>query len=113
MVHPWRLQQVLRSDLRNLTANSAPPYFQQTNDVNLTFNAPGFLAGGGLPGASVPLPTDPGRRTRGRRFRTPLAASGRMGSPGRWAFNTSSRRTTRLKRATSAREASTCGINRA
>jgi Carboxypeptidase regulatory-like domain len=43
----------------NLTANSAPPYFQQTNDVNLTSNAPGFLAGGGLSGAAVPLPTDP------------------------------------------------------
>jgi hypothetical protein len=43
----------------NLTANAAPPYFQQTNDVNLTANAPGFLAGGGLSGASVPLPTDP------------------------------------------------------
>ncbi|MGA7413741.1 MAG: carboxypeptidase regulatory-like domain-containing protein, partial [Bryobacteraceae bacterium] len=43
----------------NLTANSAPPYFQQTNDVNLSSNAPGFLAGGGLSGASVPLPTDP------------------------------------------------------
>lgn len=43
----------------NLTANSAPPYFQQTNDVNLSSNAPGFLAGGGLSGAAVPLPTDP------------------------------------------------------
>ena len=41
----------------NLNANAAPPYFQQTNDVNLSANAPGFLAGGGLPGAPVPLPT--------------------------------------------------------
>jgi hypothetical protein len=43
----------------NLTANSAPPYFQQTNNVNLASNSPGFLAGGGLSGAAVPLPTDP------------------------------------------------------
>ena len=41
----------------NLNANSAPPYFQQTNDVNLNANAPGFLAGGGLPGNPVPLAT--------------------------------------------------------
>ena len=27
----------------NLNANAAPPYFQQTNDVNLSANAPGFL----------------------------------------------------------------------
>jgi hypothetical protein len=43
----------------NLTSNAAPPYFQQTNDVNLESNAPGFLAGGGLPGTAVPLPTNP------------------------------------------------------
>jgi Carboxypeptidase regulatory-like domain len=43
----------------NLSSNAAPPYFQQTNDVNLASNAPGFLAGGGLSGALVPLPTDP------------------------------------------------------
>jgi hypothetical protein len=43
----------------NLTANAAPPYFQQTNDVNLSVQTPGFLAGGGLPGSAVPLPTDP------------------------------------------------------
>ena len=42
----------------NLTANSAPPFFQQTNDVDLTSNAPRFLAGGGLPGNAVSLPTD-------------------------------------------------------
>ena len=41
----------------NLNANSAPPYFQQTNDVNLAANAPNFLANGGLPGNPVPLPT--------------------------------------------------------
>src|SRR5208283_3576868 len=29
------------------------------NDVDLKSNAPGFLAGGGLSGALVPLPTDP------------------------------------------------------
>ncbi len=52
----------------NLTANSAPPYFQQTNDVNLNVQTPGFLAGGGLPGNSVPLPT------------TPAAALGVVGS---------------------------------
>jgi hypothetical protein len=40
----------------NLTSNAAPPYFQQTNDVNLTSNAPNFLANGGLPGNPVPLP---------------------------------------------------------
>jgi hypothetical protein len=43
----------------NLTSNAAPPYFQQTNDVNLSSNAPGFLAGGGLPGTAVALPTSP------------------------------------------------------
>ncbi len=43
----------------NLTANSAPPYFQQTNDVNLNAITPFFLKNGGLSGASVPLPTDP------------------------------------------------------
>ena len=42
----------------NLTANAAPPYFQQTNDVNLGANAPNFLANGGLPGNPVALPTD-------------------------------------------------------
>jgi hypothetical protein len=41
----------------NLTANAAPPYFQQTNDVNLNVQTPGFLASGGLPGSAVPLPT--------------------------------------------------------
>ena len=42
----------------NLTANSAPPYFQQTNDCPGVKCAPtGFLAAGGLPGSAVPLPT--------------------------------------------------------
>jgi hypothetical protein len=41
----------------NLTANAAPPYFQQTNDVNLNVQSPNFLASGGLPGNPVPLPT--------------------------------------------------------
>jgi hypothetical protein len=42
----------------NLTSNSAPPYFQQTNDCPGP-NCPqtGFLAAGGLPGTSVPLPS--------------------------------------------------------
>jgi hypothetical protein len=44
----------------NLTANSAPPYFQQTNDCPGPKCAQtGFLASGGLPGTAVPLPTDP------------------------------------------------------
>ena len=43
----------------NLTANAAPAYYQQTNDVNLDVQTPGFLASGGLPGSAVPLPTDP------------------------------------------------------
>ena len=43
----------------NLTSNAAPPYFEQTADVNLSSNAPNFLANGGLSGALVPLPTDP------------------------------------------------------
>jgi hypothetical protein len=43
----------------NLTSNAAPPYFQQTNDVDLSANKPGFLAGGGLNGSAVPLPTTP------------------------------------------------------
>jgi len=42
----------------NLTSNSAPPYFQQTNDVNLTSNAPNFLKNGGLSGSAQTLPTD-------------------------------------------------------
>ncbi len=42
----------------NLTANAAPPYFQQTNDCpGVKCPQTGFLAGGGLPGTSVPLPT--------------------------------------------------------
>ena len=41
----------------NLTSNAAPPYFQQTNDVDLNSNAPNFLANGGLPGNPVALPT--------------------------------------------------------
>jgi hypothetical protein len=42
----------------NLTANSAPPYFQQTNDCpGVKCSPTGFLASGGLPGSSVPLPT--------------------------------------------------------
>ncbi len=42
----------------NLTANAAPPYFQQTNDCP-GVNCPqtNFLASGGLPGSAVPLPT--------------------------------------------------------
>ncbi len=44
----------------NLTANAAPPYFQQTNDCpGPQCPATGFLAGGGLPGTAVPLPTNP------------------------------------------------------
>jgi Carboxypeptidase regulatory-like domain len=43
----------------NLTANAAPPFFQQTNDVDLSSNAPNFLKNGGLPGSPVALPTDP------------------------------------------------------
>jgi len=46
----------------NLTANAAPPYFQQTNDCILSqapapgCPATGFLASGGLPGSAKPLP---------------------------------------------------------
>ena len=43
----------------NLTSNAAPPYFQQTNDVDLNSNAPNFLKNGGLSGGLVPLPTKP------------------------------------------------------
>lgn len=42
----------------NLTANAAPPFYQQTLDVDLNEDAPNFLAGGGLKGGAVPLPTD-------------------------------------------------------
>jgi len=43
----------------NLTANAAPPYFQQTNDCPGVKCAPnGFLASGGLPGSPVALPTN-------------------------------------------------------
>jgi hypothetical protein len=42
----------------NLTSNSAPPYFQQTNDCpGIKCSQTGFLASGGLPGSAVPLPT--------------------------------------------------------
>ncbi len=42
----------------NLTANAAPPYFQQTNDCpGPLCPQTGFLASGGLPGNPVPLPT--------------------------------------------------------
>ena len=40
----------------NLTPNAAPPFFQQTADVNLNRPTAGFLASGGLPGSAVPLP---------------------------------------------------------
>ena len=43
----------------NLTANAAPAFFQTTQDVDLQSNAPGFLAGGALPGISPGLPSDP------------------------------------------------------
>ena len=43
----------------NLTSNAAPPYFQQTNDVDLSSNAPNFLKNGGLPGTAQALPTNP------------------------------------------------------
>jgi len=43
----------------NLTSNAAPAYFEQTTDVNLSANAPNFLANGGLPGTVLPLPSDP------------------------------------------------------
>lgn len=42
----------------NLTANSAPAFFQTTQDVNLHSTANGFLAGGALPGIAPGLPTD-------------------------------------------------------
>jgi Carboxypeptidase regulatory-like domain len=43
----------------NLTANAAPPYFQQTNDCpGVNCAQTGFLANGGLPGSAQPLPTD-------------------------------------------------------
>ena len=42
----------------NLTSNAAPPYFQQTNDVNVDNIQPGFLASGGLPGTAVALPNN-------------------------------------------------------
>jgi hypothetical protein len=43
----------------NLTANSAPAFFQTTQDVpSLTVNTPNFLAGGALSGGSGGLPTD-------------------------------------------------------
>lgn len=41
----------------NLNANAAPPYFQQTNDVDLGVGT-NFLANGGLPGNPKPLPTN-------------------------------------------------------
>ena len=42
----------------NLTANAAPAFYQTTQDVNLNSNAPGFLAGGALPGIAPGLPAD-------------------------------------------------------
>jgi Carboxypeptidase regulatory-like domain len=44
----------------NLNINSKPAYFQQTEDVNLNVQIPGFLAGGGLPPSNnVVLTADP------------------------------------------------------
>src|SRR4029078_5820662 len=42
----------------NLTANAAPAFFLTTQDVDLSSNAPNFLANGGLTGGSGGLPTD-------------------------------------------------------
>jgi hypothetical protein len=42
----------------NLTSNAAPPYYQTTQDVNLSANAPNFLKNGGLTGGAPGLPTD-------------------------------------------------------
>ena len=43
----------------NLTSNAAPPFFQTTQDVNLSSNAPNFLGSGALAGISPGLPSDP------------------------------------------------------
>jgi len=42
----------------NLTSNAAPPFYQTTQDVKLSSNAPNFLANGALAGISPGLPTD-------------------------------------------------------
>ncbi len=46
-------------DYGNLAANTAPAFFQTSQDVNLASNAPNFLANGGLKGGGGTLPTDP------------------------------------------------------
>ena len=43
----------------NLTSNAAPAYYQTTQDVNLSSNAPNFLKNGALAGIAPGLPTDP------------------------------------------------------
>jgi hypothetical protein len=43
----------------NLTSNAAPPYYQTTQDVHLSDNAPNFLKNGALTGGVPGLPTDP------------------------------------------------------
>ena len=42
----------------NLTSNAAPPYYQTTQDVDLSSNAPNFLKNGALSGGAPGLPTD-------------------------------------------------------
>ncbi len=42
----------------NLTSNAAPPYYQTTQDVDLSASAPNFLKNGGLTGGAPGLPTD-------------------------------------------------------
>jgi hypothetical protein len=44
----------------NLNINAKPAYFQQTEDVNLNVQTPGFLAGGGLPPSNaIVITTNP------------------------------------------------------
>lgn len=43
----------------NLTSNASPAFYQTTQDVDLSANAPNFLKNGGLTGGSPGLPTDP------------------------------------------------------
>ena len=92
----------------NLNANSAPPFFQQTNDVNLGANAPGFLAGGGFLAIRYRCP--PTRLVHSPPWaRSLTAANGLTVLPMTSAFRRFSTRTIPLRLATSVPEGSTCG----
>ena len=92
----------------NLNQNAAPPYFQTTEDVNVSATTSNFLADGGLkpvaPGAP-PAWQKPVRRPRPTRSTRPVLTR----SPEPWVSSGCWPRTTPSRRATSIPRAFTCG----